>query len=135
MRYLLPFICIFLVCCSSPQSETTRALSGTDSLVINFNQPGTNNIERTINTKEAKALEELTGLLNGQKKVPSKCPLDGDLQFFQQGTLIGNIVFSYTVDSCKQFIIVEKDGSFNALPLSNKAKDMLSSLQQGKSWY
>lgn len=135
MRYLLFLICVFLICCSSPQSETTKALSGTDSLVINFNKKGSDTIENTLSTTEEKAIKELTRFLNGQKMTTSKCPLDGDLQFFQQGTLIGNFVFSFSVDSCKQFIIVEKDGSFSSLPLSNKARDLLSSLQQGKGWY
>jgi hypothetical protein len=135
MRYLLVITCLFFVSCSSPRSETSKALDGTDSLVINFNQPGTDSIEHTVSTTESKAIEEITGLFSGQKKEATKCALDGDLQFFQKGTLIGNIVFSYSVDSCKQFFIVEKDGSFKALPMSNKARDLLGSLQQGKSWY
>lgn len=135
MRYLSILLCLFLVSCSSPRSETAKALEGTDSLVINFNQKGTDTIERTMSTTEPKAIDEITGLLSGQKGKATKCALDGDLQFYQSGTLIGNIVFSYSVDSCRQFIVVEKDGSFSSMPLGSKAHDLLSSLQQGKSWY
>lgn len=135
MRYLPFLLGIFLFSCSSPKSELVQSLEGTDSLVINFNQPGTDNIEHTMSTTEQKAINEISGFLNGQKEASGKCALDGDLQFFQKGTLIGNIVFSYSVDSCRQFYVVEKDGSFNSIPMSNKAKDLLSSLQQGKDWY
>lgn len=135
MRILLLLSSAFLISCSSPQSETTRSLSGADSLVINFNQPGTDSIERAMSTTEKKAIREISDLFSGQKKPATKCSLDGDLQFFQQGTLIGNIVFSYSVDSCREFILVEKDGSFNALPMSKKAADLFSAIREGRSWY
>ena len=133
MRPTLFLICLFLFSCGAPKNETQIALSDADSMVINFNYPGTDSIQRTVSTTEGHAIDDLTGFLSGQKKTPSKCSLDGDLQFYQKGTLIGTIVFSYATDSCKQFVIVEQDGTFHSLSMSNKAKDLLSSLQQGRS--
>ena len=136
MRYLSVLVAIsFLIGCSSPQTELTRSLSGADSVDVNFLQPGTDKIDKTVSTTESKAIREMTGFLNGQSNTATKCQPEGVLLFYKQQTLIGNIVFSLSSDSCKQFLVVKEDGTFTAVPMSNKAADFLGSLKVGRSWY
>ncbi len=95
----------------------------------------TDSIEKVMNTTDAKAISELVHFISGEKKPAIKCPLDGNLLFYQKGTLLGDFSFSYSTDSCRQFILVEKDGSFSSIKMSDKAVDFLKSLAEGRPWY
>jgi hypothetical protein len=131
----LPVLLIAIVLLSScSDTGEGKQFSGSDSLVINFNAPGTNNIEKTMTTTENKAIKKLAGFINGKATGAFKCGYDGNLMFYQQGLLLGDVAFNFSGEGCHHFIL-SKDGKLTPTAMSNEAADFLRSLAEGKGWY
>ncbi len=128
------FIFIFLLPSCGSHSVIRRQLSGSDSVLINFNTPQTNVIAKTMATTEKKAIGELIGFVDDKNIQARPCMYDGNILFYAQGQLKGDVVFNYSEDSCRQFIL-SVDGQLTPVRMSNKAADFLQSLAAGKGWY
>ena len=124
---------ILLAACSHP-SAIKKQLSGSDSLVINFNEPGSNLIQKTVNTTERNAIKQLISFVDGKSGTAYKCGYDGNLMFYKQGELAGDVVSNYSGDSCRHFLL-ELDGKLSPTVMSNKAADILKILASGRGWY
>lgn len=133
MRVLLAMLVSVFISCSAP-SAIEKQLKGSDSLVINFNDPGTNNIAKTVTTSEVNAVKKLSRFVDSKKIDISPCNYDGNLEFFKQGIKTGDFVFNYSVDSCRQFI-QDINGTLSGTSLGNEATNFLKSLAEGKDWY
>ena len=134
MRILSFLAFIVLLASCSGGSATSKRLSGSDSLVINFNTPGSNMIEKIMHTTESKAIKKLVNYTGGKSSEAFKCGYDGNLLFYKKGELLGDVSFNYSGEGCHHFIM-EIDGKLNPTAMSNEAADFLKSLAMGKNWY
>ena len=131
--FLLFTVCI-LISCSNSGSESSKQLSGSDSLVINFNTPQSNTIAKTMSTTEDKAIKKLIRFADGKSAEAYKCGYDGNLMFYKKGTLVGDVSFNYSGDGCHHFIMLLND-ELAPTAMSNEAVNFLKSLAEGKGWY
>lgn len=135
MKALLSFaIIVLLASCGGSGSAVSKQLSGSDSLVINFNTPQSNTIAKTMNTTEDKAIKKLIRFTDGKPAEAYKCGYDGNLMFYKKGTLVGDVSFNYSGDGCHHFMMSIKD-DLTPTTMSNEAADFLKSLGEGKGWY
>jgi catabolite regulation protein CreA len=125
---------ITLSSCGGTGSVVGKQLSGSDSLVINFNIPQTNNIAKTVTTAESKAIKKLSNYVDSKTTEAYKCGYDGNLLFYKKGVLVGDVAFNYSGDGCHHFIL-SVDGKLTPTAMSNEAADFLKSLAEGKGWY
>jgi catabolite regulation protein CreA len=125
---------ITLSSCGGTGSVVSKQLSGSDSLVINFNIPQTNNIGKTVTTAESKAIKKLSNYVDSKTTEAYKCGYDGNLLFYKKGVLVGDVAFNYSGDGCHHFIMMIKD-ELAPTAMSNEAADFLKSLGEGKGWY
>ncbi len=131
--FIFFFFAAAIVSCSE-QSANGKQLGGSDSLVINFNEPQTNNIAKTVTTMESKAIKKLAGFVDSKTAAAYKCGYDGNLLFYKAGKLTGDISFNYSGDGCHHFI-QEVNGNLSSTAMSNEAANFLKSLAEGKDWY
>ena len=132
MRLFL--VILTVMTCFSCHSGGNGTLSGADSLVVQFNQPGTDLIDKTVTSTEHNAISEVSQFTAGKEISSKECPLDGNILFYKGGTLVGDVSFNYSADSCRQFIQKSGDKT-KATVLSNKAADFLRSLREGSGSY
>lgn len=133
----LVFSLVILIClssCGDSGSVVSKQLSGSDSLVINFNTPQTNSIAKTMTTTESKAINKLSNYVDGKASEAFKCGYDGNLLFYKKGTLVGDVSFNYSGDGCHHFMMLIKD-ELAPTTMSNEAASFLKSLAEGKGWY
>ena len=133
LTFLLGVV-VFFASCSNSGSVVSKQLSGSDSLVINFNAPKTDSIVNTVTTTEAKAIKKLTGFVDGKTSEAYKCGYDGNLMFYKKGALVGDVSFNYSGDGCHHFIMLLND-KLTPTAMSNEAADFLKNLSEGKGWY
>jgi hypothetical protein len=133
MRFISVVLLLsFLISCSGTGSS--KHLSGTDSLVINFNNKESNTISNTINTTEANAIKKIRQFVSGKEAEEYKCGYDGNILFYDGDKLLGDVSFNYSGEGCRHFIELV-DGKLNSTAMSNEAADFLRSLAEGKNWY
>lgn len=109
-------------------------MESADSLVINFNEPQTNTIEKTINTTEKKAIRQVAGFIKNKAAGEYKCGYDGNIMFYRGGKLSADVSFNYSGDGCRHFILAGENGLITSV-MKNDAADFLKSLREGKNWY
>lgn len=134
MRWTFVVFVLFFVSCKNNSSPVYKRLSGADSLVINFNIPNSNLIDKTISTSEKKAIRKLAGFIDSKACPAYKCGYDGNIIFYDKGAVTGDIAFNYSQDSCRHFIQVISD-QLSSTSMSNEASNFLRSLAEGKNWY
>ncbi|HEX7847544.1 MAG TPA: hypothetical protein VF476_17210 [Chitinophagaceae bacterium] len=132
MRYLLIAIAFILFSCK--QSAISKQLSGSDSLVLQFNHPQSNMIAKTVTTTETSAIRRLAQFVDGKGSTLFKCGYDGNMIFFSKGEQKGDISFQYSIDSCRHFVF-DMDGELKAARMNNEAADFLKSLAEGRNAY
>ncbi len=66
MRLFFILVLFSTIISCNESSEIRKQLSGSDSLEINFNEPGTNNIAKTVTATEAKAIKKLAGFVDSK---------------------------------------------------------------------
>ncbi len=125
---------LFLAACSNSGSAIDKQLSGSDSLVINFNTPQTSNIKKTVTTTEKTAIKKLAAYVDSKTGEAYKCGYDGNLMFYKNGVVVGDVSFNYSGDGCHHFMQVVND-QLTPTTMSNEAADFLKSLAEGKGWY
>jgi predicted glycosyl hydrolase (DUF1957 family) len=133
MRYILFAVFCFCLFSCNP-SAIKKQLSGTDSLVINFNDPQTNTIKKTVATAESNAISRLSEFVDAKDAELFKCGYDGNMIFFSNGTKKMDVSFQYSNDSCRHFIF-DMNGELKATKMSNEAADFLKSLAGGNTSY
>lgn len=134
MRLFFIFILFITFISCKDSSVIRKQLSGSDRLEINFNEPETNNISKTVSTNEAKAINKLIGFVGNKKAEEFKCGYDGNIMFYKKGKLLGDVAFNYSGDGCKHFI-QQINGILSSTAMSNEAEDFLKNLAEGKSGY
>ncbi len=123
---------IFLSC--GNQSAIDKKLSGSDSLVVTFNVPGSDSVLNKVSTTEKKAISKLSGFLNGKKRPMLQCGFDGNMIFFGKGEILLTVIFQYSEKSCRYFLFDLGD-KVKSYSMSEEAAGFLKSLAEGKSWY
>jgi len=133
MRQLL-FMILSALLFSCNQSAIDKKLSGSDSLVIHFNEPQTNTIKKTVTTVESNAINRLSEFVDAKQTELYKCGYDGNIIFFKKGEKRMDISFQYSNDSCRHFIF-DANGELKATKMSREAADFLKSLAEGRFIY
>lgn len=135
MKYLFFFFFVTIIfSCSDSGTGIGKQLAGSDSLVIHFNVPQTDSIDHTVTTTETVAINKLIGFVDSKKDSVQQCKYDGNLLFYKQGRLSGDVSFNYSVNGCRHFMISNK-GELTATKMNNEAADFLKSLAEDKGWY
>jgi hypothetical protein len=132
MRIPVFIICLLLAACN--QSAVSKKLSGCDSVVINFNVPGTDEISKTVAATEKSAIRKLAGFMNGKATEGSKCGYDGNMIFYAEGKEILPVVFKYKDKDCRHFLY-KLDGKLMDTRLNTEAADFMESLELGRLFY
>jgi hypothetical protein len=116
------------------KSAIENKLSGADSLVITFNIPDTDSVINIVSTTEAKAINKLSGFLNGKETTQSKCGFDGNIKFFKTGQQLLPVVFKYSETGCR-FFMYDLDNKVMNVAMGNEAAGFLKNLAEGKASY
>lgn len=126
-------VSVLLFSCGN-QSAVSKKLSGTDSLVITFNVPDSDSIINAVSSTDKKAIRKLSGFLNGKATEQKECGYDGNMKFYQNGSVVLPVVFKYSLDSCRRFLF-ELDNKVMTTKMNNEAVSFLKSLGEGRGWY
>lgn len=122
---------LFFLSCTT--AGTSKQLSGSDSLVISFNVPGTDSVSSTVSTTETSAIRKLAGFLSGKQRDKPHCGFGGNMIFYKGGQQVQPVVFKYDGD-CR-FFMYEMEGKVLYTEISAEAAAFLKSLEEGRSWY
>jgi hypothetical protein len=133
MRFIL-FVVTLALFSSCAQSDISKKLSGSDSLVVNFTVPNSSEVIKTVTATEANAIRRVKQFVDGKPGEEFKCGYDGNLVFFSKGEALLPIVFKYSEEGCQHFLF-ELDGKLVSTKMSNEAADFLGSLKDGRSYY
>jgi len=134
MKKIIFCFLVTVVMSCGKQSEIHKQIANSDSLVINFNQQGSNIIDKTIITTERNAINELSEYIDAPAKTISLCPMAGNLMFYKKGVLVVDASFTYDNDSCREFVLKLGDRVLST-ELSGKASEVLNHLKQGETFY
>ena len=134
MKILITAFTVCLLISCGNISAVSKQLSGTDSLVINFNVPQTNNLLNTLSTTEKTAIKKITKYVDSKTSEAYKCGYDGNIMFYKKGVLQGDVSFNYSGDGCHHFIMLLND-KLTPTAMSNEAADFLKNLAEGKGSY
>ncbi len=118
-----------LISCGN--SPLIKNIDGSDSVAVRFNHPGTDSIVKVVEATQTHAIEKLERFADGKETGQFKCGYDGNMMFYKNGKLAGDISFNYSADDCHHFLHVV-DGKLTATAMSNEAADFLRSLANGK---
>jgi hypothetical protein len=119
--------------CSGTGSAVSNQLADSDSLVINFSNPQTTQIEKTVTTTESNAIKKLARYTDGKNTEMYKCGYNGNMLFYKKGVLAGDVSFNYA-DGCLHFLQTV-NGKMVSTGMSYEAADFLKGLAAGKDWY
>jgi hypothetical protein len=131
---LFYFAFIVLIAARCKNSAVAKKLSGSDSLVITFNEPNSDAVIKTVTTTENIAIKKVIDFIDTKPTEEFKCGYDGNLIFFSKEKALLPIVFKYKEANCRHFLF-ELDGKLVSTRISNEAADFLESLEQGKIFY
>jgi hypothetical protein len=107
-----------------------KKLSGCDSLAVNFNRPGQDLIENSLQTVERKAIREISGYVGAVSSKKTDCVPEGNMMFYKKGILQADISFHYSSDSCRCFIETE-NGELRYFEMNHTAVDFFRNLSSG----
>lgn len=119
---------VFFSCGHSP---LVSHLQGSDSVAVVFKKPVTEEVIKVVGTAQPYAIQDLLTYTGSKETAQFKCGYDGEIRFYKQGTLAGDVSFNYTTDGCHHFVI-NKAGKLTATEMSNQAIDFLKALANGK---
>jgi small-conductance mechanosensitive channel len=134
MKRILFFALLLLLLSCNDRSVINKQLAGSDSLLIHFNAPQTDSIVKTVTTTEKNAINKIVRFMDSKTSQLLKCRFDGNLMFYENGELKGDISFNYSGEGCRHFIYGVRD-SLVATNMSNEAANFLKSLAEDKDWY
>ena len=119
--------------CSGSNSEVSKKLAGSDSLVIDFKDLSSGEVTRSVVTTEPTAIKKIRQFVAGKSTEEYKCGYNGNLIFFEKGHLVSDVSFNYA-KGCAQFVLTSGEKVIST-KMSNEAADFLTGLEQGKDWY
>ena len=125
---------IFLASCGSSDTEASKQLSGSDSLVINFTAPQSDSVVKSVTTTDNKAIDKIIRFVDGKEAEEFKCGYNGSFLFFSKGKLLTEVNFNYAEAGCSHFLL-SIDSKLVSTVMSNEVVDFLKSLAGGKDWY
>jgi hypothetical protein len=134
MRVFLFSWIIFLTVTSCKNSAAGEKLSGSDSVVINFNVPGSDSVSKTVSATDNNAIRKMKGFVDTKPVPEPKCGYDGNIIFYSRGQALLPVVFKYKEPTCRHFIF-ELNGKLMSTAMTQEAADFLESLEQGKNSY
>jgi hypothetical protein len=132
--FLLFILLAGIYSCTGTDPSAGKQLSGSDSLVINFNKPQSNMIEKTNYTTDKNAISKMARFVDGKKAEAYKCGYDGNLLFYKDGELLGDVSFNYSGEGCHHFIM-KLGEELIPTAMSDEAADFLKSMAEGRNWY
>ena len=124
---LLPLLFVLFISACSGNSEVSQKLSGTDSLIINFFAPNSQNIIKSVATADADAIRRVTEFVSTPETELYKCGYDGSLQFFEDGKQITDVGFKYSDEACRHFLLDIK-GELKATKMNAQGAEFLRDL-------
>lgn len=124
---------VVLICSCGSKSPIAQQLSGSDSLVITFNVPGTDSVSNVVTTTDTRAIAKLAGYLGGKEQTKPDCGFGGNMRFFKGGQQVLPVVFQVTKE-CSYFMY-EMESKLRYTKVGNEAEKFLKSLNEGKNWY
>ena len=131
MKCSLFIITIFVLSCSN---KSSRVLSSSDSLAIQFKSSQSGTILKTVSTTDEKAIRRLADFIGNDESKQDQCPQEGVLHFYTKGMLVGDVSFNYSDKDCRHFLQV--DGELpKPTKMNDEAAAFLKGLAEGKSWY
>ena len=133
MRSLFIIVIVGLLSCTNSADKNNR-LTASDSVVINFNTPQSNTIEKTVTTTEKNAIKKMARFIDSKASPAYKCGYDGNIIFYKKGNLEADVAFNYSGAGCQHFVEIIAD-QVSSTSMSNEAIDFLKSLHEGKNWY
>ena len=122
------FLAIATLAACTGNQDVSGKLSGSDSLVINFYEPGTTTVVQTVATTEAAAIRRLTEFVSAKETEIFKCGYDGNLLFFEKGNQVSDVSFKFSDETCRHFLMDIK-GKLVATTMSAAAANFLSDLK------
>ncbi len=124
---------IFCFSSCSENSDVTKKLSGCDSLVINFFEPQSDIISKSVATADEKAINRVSEFVSAKETEAYKCGYSGSLHFYERGKMVSDVSFNYS-EGCRHFLLDVK-GKLTSTMMSNEAADFLKGLAEGKDSY
>jgi hypothetical protein len=117
--------CLLIISCSN--SPLVSPLEGSDSLSIRFTRPQDASQTHVVSTTKPGAIKALLVYIDGSHTEQFKCGYDGNILFYKNGSLAGEVSFNYVADNCRHFLHQNGD-QLVATKMSNEAVDFLKAL-------
>ena len=134
MKNGLLFLFILLIATACNKSALQKKLDDANGLTLKFfDANNTDSIIKIVKTTDEKAIEKMTGFVDGKKSENLKCSFTGIMLFTNKGTEIQTINFS-TKNNCEHFFY-NIDGKVISTKMSNEAADFLNVLYSGRNFY
>jgi hypothetical protein len=121
------YVLFSLLLISCGNSALVKNMDGSDRVIVQFKHPGTDSIIKEVEATQSYAIEKLLRFADGEKTEQYKCGHDGNIMFYKNGTLTGDISFNYNTEGCRHFLH-QADGKLTATEMDNEAVDFLRSL-------
>ena len=134
MKWLIP-VCFFsiLAACNNV-SPFGKKLADSDSLVIVFTDTLSGNVVKSMQATTTAAIKKVSGFVDSKPVEVFKCGYDGNLYFYKQGALTGEVSFQFNKPGCRHFLF--KDGDeLTSTEMSNEAADFFKGMVEGRDFY
>lgn len=122
-------ICLLFISCV--HSPLINQLQHSDSLIIRFLKPGTDDVIKVVESNNPYAIKDLLRFADGEPTNEFKCGYDGKALFYKKGILAGDITFNYLGDGCQHFLYMA-NGKLTATKMCNEAIDFFKALASSK---
>lgn len=116
---------LLLISCGS--SSLVKNLDGSDRVEVQFKFPGTDSVIKVVEATQSYAVEKLVRFADGKETKLFKCGYDGNILFYKNEVLAGEVGFNYNTEGCHHFLHLT-NGKITATEMSNEAADFLRSL-------
>jgi hypothetical protein len=116
---------VLLISCG--HSALVSPLEGSDSVSVQFTQPGTGSPVKVVESNNDYALQDLLRFADGEQTEQFSCGHDGYIIFYKKGIQTGDIAFNYTTKDCQHFLH-RVNGKITTTKMSYEAIDFLKAL-------
>ena len=130
--FLIASVIILATACNN--SVLQQKLDDANGLTVKFfdaNNP--DSIIKIVKTTDEKAIEKMTGFVDGKISENLKCGFTGIMLFINNGTEIQTVNFN-TQNNCEHFSY-NIDGKIINSKMTNEAADFLNALYSGRNFY
>jgi len=134
MKNLSCALMLVIVFAGCSPSAVKQSFSGADSLVIYFKNEQAEEITRTVQTAEAKAIRRVIEFIDGRETMLFNCGYDGKMLFFSKGEQVQEVDFKMKNDTCNHFAFL-LNGKLLSTKMNSEAVDFLDALERGMPYY